>query len=111
MFKHYLSTAFRNFAQHKLATAISAVGLALGLACFVAALGIVTFLTEGDRYFANTDRIYLVTESMHPRGSQTMDFASIRSSPPVARHLRTDYPQLEAVATARDVQDIPVTAN
>jgi putative ABC transport system permease protein len=110
MFSHYLSTALRTLWRFRTTTTISIVGLALALGCFVAALGAVIYLSSGESQTANADRILLVTEEMHPRNVQNLDFASVRSSAPLARQLRIDFPQIEAVGTARDLLDIPVAA-
>lgn len=110
MYKHFLETALRNLWRFKTTSAITITGLSLGLGCFISALGSVILLTSGDAHLRSVDRIYIVAEALRPRGTQTFDLASMRSSPPLAERLRTDFPQL-TVATARDVLDIPVTAN
>lgn len=110
MFNYYLHTALRTLWRFKAITTISVVGLALALGCFLATLGSVIYLTNGEAQIADADRIFLVTEEMHPRNVQNLDFASVRSSAPLARQLRIDFSEIEAVGTARDLLDIPVSA-
>ena len=43
MIHHYLSTALRHFRRHKLTTGINVLCLAIGVACFAAAVGVVGF--------------------------------------------------------------------
>jgi len=111
MFKHHLLTAFYNLRRFKLTTAINIVGLALGLACFALALGTVTYWRSGDRHLSNADRIMVLTERGYST-EQGVDTGKMTvTSAPVAKYLPLDAPELEAVARARNVRDLPVIAN
>ena len=98
MIQHYLSTSFRHFRRHKLTAGINVVCLAIGVACFAAAVGAVTWLSEADRHFARADRIFVVGEGM----DSPVKFAPMpASSWTVGRHLAADLERAEAVARLR----------
>jgi putative ABC transport system permease protein len=111
MLKHYVTTALRNFRRHWVTTLVNVIGLALGLACFIAALAFVTYLTSGDMHFANASRIHMITESIHRHDQTDVHMAFMGSSPPVAAYLRSDFPELPAIAQARSLREVPVAAN
>ena len=60
MFTHYLNAALRHFRQHKLTTSINVVGLALGIACFIAAYAIVGYLRSSEAALPNASRTYFL---------------------------------------------------
>lgn len=103
MLGHYFTTALRQARRHRLTTAIGVGGLALGLACFIAACGAVAYFTNGDRQFANIDRTYVIAQRIFSR-TQNFD-TGFRSSGSlaVARYLRSDFPELPAVAAVSEV--------
>ena len=69
MLKNYFLVAIRNLRRQKGQTAILVFGLALGLAtCFLIALWVNSELSY-DRFHANSDRIYRVTEKIWTDGS------------------------------------------
>ena len=92
MFKHYLLTALRHCGRYRLTTALNVLGLSLGLVCFVAAYATVIYLRSADRHYLNSDRIYMISEN----------FNSVVTAPVAAwmtaQYLKTDFPELEAVA-------------
>jgi putative ABC transport system permease protein len=94
MFKHYLITALRHFRQHKVTTSINVVCLTIGLVCFLAIYAMITYISSGDKHFANSDRIYFLQQ-----GAKSM-VASTFSSAVAAQYLKADFPQLETVARA-----------
>jgi putative ABC transport system permease protein len=92
MLKHYLTGALTHLRRHKVTTAINILCLTIGLVCFLANYTIITYLESGDRHYADSDRIYLI----HWRTSETPFIAY--GSFLAARYLKSDFPQLEAVA-------------
>jgi putative ABC transport system permease protein len=108
MYKHYLSTALRHFRQHKLTTAINVVCLALGLTSFIAAYGAVTYFINGDRQFANVDRIHLIAQRVQ-NPARGIDTGFRRSgSLAVAKYLRNDVPELPVIASITEVTAMSV---
>jgi len=77
MFKHYLTTALRYFGRNKFTTTINVLCLAMGMTCFAAAYGVVAWFTNADRHYANSDRTFVVTETLNAKGST----AGVPSSP------------------------------
>ena len=57
MITHYLKIAFRNLLKYKMQTAISVVGLAVGLCCFCVCFYISRFIGGVDTCFEHRDRI------------------------------------------------------
>jgi hypothetical protein len=55
MLGHYFTIALRSLRRAPLTAAVNVVALALGLASFVIAYGIVTFWDKSERHF-NADR-------------------------------------------------------
>jgi putative ABC transport system permease protein len=100
MFKHYLTTALRNFRRSPYVTAINVFGLALGLACFISAYSAVTYLRSGDRHFVNADRIYAIAQRQTSAQSDLDTGMRPVTAPMVAKYIRADFPELEAVVRA-----------
>ncbi len=96
MLKHFLSSAFSHYAKAPLTTLVNVMALALGIACFFGALGVSSYWGQSDASFENRDRIRLITQQFDT------DERTMRESPtvarPVAKFLRNDLPELEAVA-------------
>jgi putative ABC transport system permease protein len=97
MLRHYLSLALRNFRRSPAAATLNVFTLALGLVCFLIVAGTIGFWERADHQFPKTSRTYVVTS--------TFDFAdgsgpgrSPLTSDYVARYLKADFPQIEAVA-------------
>ena len=100
MLAHYVRTAFRNFRHSKFHTAINVLGLSMGLMCFVGAYGVSKdFLSVGSQY-ANSDRIYVISESMSFANTDSSWLGMPFAGSSVARYLKLDFPQLEHVARA-----------
>jgi putative ABC transport system permease protein len=108
MFKHYLQTSLRHFRQHKLTTSINILCLSIGLVCFLLAHVFATWSQSSDRHFANAERIYAITEKMSVGGTE---WAVPRAGGLAARYLKTDFPQLDAVARATLASDALVIVN
>jgi putative ABC transport system permease protein len=108
MFKHYLTTALRHFRQHKLTTGINVVCLTIGFVCLLAIHAMLTYISHGDKHFANSDRIYFLTQRTNSAVASTF------SSFIAAKYLITEFPELETVARATFNSgvgvEVPVTA-
>jgi putative ABC transport system permease protein len=98
MLGHYVLTALRNFWRFRFSTLINVLGLALGLTCFLAAYGAVRYLESSDQHFANSDRTYVITQRLAST-KLGIDTGNQTWTPTImAKYLRADFPQLEAVA-------------
>src|SRR5262245_56547227 len=67
MIGHYLTIALRNFRRSPFTASINVFALALGLAAFVAAYGVVSYWERSERHFENADRTYVVTAALAAR--------------------------------------------
>jgi putative ABC transport system permease protein len=110
MFKHYFGAALRHFARHKNTTAINVVGLFLGMVCFLGAHGIADFLRNSDGFFAHADRIYALTQKYIPPGNNMAIPRSPLTVFPAGKYLRSDIPELQAVARLTMSSEVPVSA-
>lgn len=95
MFKHYLATALRHFAQHKATTVINVLCLSFGLTCFAVTYGLTQYYGHGDLYHEKANRTYVVTQRNElpnqPGAIATMPLTGWS----VAPYLKQDYPTLE----------------
>lgn len=101
MFRHHLSSALRDLRRFKSFSAISVLGLALGLACFIAAYGAVTYFTHGDREFKDIGRVYLiVARYFADTPAASYDTGFLPGGPgAAAQYLPVEAPELAAVAS------------
>jgi putative ABC transport system permease protein len=95
MLKHYLVHALRTFWRFKLSTAVNIIGLSLGLVCFVASYVFIDSMRHSDAHFPNASRIFVITEELWTSPTDRMIPAFPQASPPVAKYLKADFPQLE----------------
>jgi putative ABC transport system permease protein len=95
MLKHYLVHALRTFWRFKLTTAVNIIGLSLGLVCFVASFVFIDSTRHSDAHFPKASRIYVITEEQWTSPTERMIPAFPQASPPVAKYLKADFPQLE----------------
>jgi putative ABC transport system permease protein len=99
MLGHYLQTVFRNLRHSKLVTVLHVLGLAVGLACFIVSFVLIQTLRNTDGQFRNSGRIYALTQELW-MGNATKSITppNPRATMAAAPFLKTDFPQLEAVA-------------
>lgn len=109
MFRHDLQTALRSFRRHRLATLINLVCLALGLACLVTCYATVTYLEQSDAHFPKAARIRVVTTNLRAPGIKLSLHDFPFTGAVVARFLRAEFPELEAVAGAEEDDDVSVS--
>jgi putative ABC transport system permease protein len=109
MLLHYLAVALAKFRKTPLTTTANVLTLALGLACFIAAYGIATYLGSADTYHANAARTFVVGQRTARPGGE-MSPLSPASNPVAARYLKQDAPELMYVARIMADPDIAVAA-
>ena len=96
MLKHFFLSAFSHYAKAPLTTLVNVVALALGIACFFGALGVSGYWGQSDGSFENRDRIRLITQQFVSEDGDMRDNPMVAE--PVAKYVREDVPELEAVA-------------
>jgi putative ABC transport system permease protein len=57
---HYINTALRNGRRHWITTTVNILGLTLGFACLIAALGVVNYFSLDDTFYSGANRTYVV---------------------------------------------------
>ena len=97
MFSNYIKVAFRNIVRNKLYAAINILGLAMGLTIYIFSGLLVDYEYSHDAFYKNSDRIYTVGSLITPEANAGID--QINSlHPAVTPFIRTELPELEAVA-------------
>ena len=96
MFRNYLKIAWRNLVRNKVYSAINIGGLAVGMACCLLIALYVYDEWNYDRFHANYDHIYRITEKQ----KQPEGIFDVAATPgPLAPALQKDFP--EVVKTTR----------
>jgi putative ABC transport system permease protein len=97
MLSHYLAVALRSFRRSPVTASINVVALALGLAAFIAAYGVVSYWNHSERFFANVDRTYVVTAALASRDGRIATRGP-QTNRLFAEYLRAEFPEFEAIA-------------
>ncbi|HEX5046623.1 MAG TPA: ABC transporter permease [Gammaproteobacteria bacterium] len=112
MLRHFFSMSLASFRKAPFATLTNVTTLAIGLVSFVVAYGLVAFWARADEHLThNSDRTFAIASR-----SMLADGSLLHSLTPganefLAQYLRTDFPELEAVARARPLHDdAPIAA-
>ena len=104
-------TALRHFHRHRLTTAINVVCLALGLSCFLLVYALTAHFGASDRHFEKSERTYVITQKLFWGGSDLSAPTAPNTTWPVAKYLRSDFPELEAVARVSKGREMPAAAD
>jgi putative ABC transport system permease protein len=100
MIKNYFKVAFRNLYRNKGFSVINISGLAVGMASAILILLWIQNEISYDRFFKNTDRIYM----MYNRDKFDGELQTWNSTPtPMAAALKRDYPEVEDAVRFRNV--------
>ncbi|GAB3264088.1 ABC transporter permease [Larkinella harenae] len=96
MLQNYFKIAWRNITTHRSSTLLNLLGLSVGMAGGLLLFLFIQYHLSTDRHHAKFDRIFRVVTDLH------LDDGAIEYYPeaplPMARTLRTDYPQVEQAA-------------
>jgi ABC-type antimicrobial peptide transport system permease subunit len=93
MFQNYITIAVRNIFRHKTDSAITIVGLALGMACSILLVLQVHNELSFDAFHANKDRIFRIyTVAQQPNRGED---AFITQPVPLAPTLKAEMPQVQ----------------
>jgi putative ABC transport system permease protein len=99
MIHNYLKIALRNIKKHKGYSFINIFGFAIGITCCLLILMYVVDELSYDQFYPNADRIYRVAH--HGVLNDRVDHTA-RSSPPLAKVLAEEFPEVEAVIKCRN---------
>ncbi|HZY81505.1 MAG TPA: ABC transporter permease [Cyclobacteriaceae bacterium] len=91
MFRNYLKVAIRTFIKSRVFSIINIAGLSIGIStCILISLYVLDELSF-DRFHANADRIYRITEMLHlPKENRHQTL----TSPPMAPALERNFPEV-----------------
>jgi putative ABC transport system permease protein len=106
MLSHYLATALRHMRHHVGTTLINLACLTLGLVGFLLAWGTAEYFAHFDHYHARADRTVVLTR-FQPESRFTFHIVPRI----LGEHLRTDFPELEAVASVSYVREASIVAD
>jgi putative ABC transport system permease protein len=95
MFRHCLAAALRHLARNKLYTAISVLGLAVGLCAALLAALVVHDRLSQDHFIAGYDRVYVALTRITPPGSPTLNFP--RTAAFLGPELALKFTEIQAV--------------
>jgi putative ABC transport system permease protein len=94
MLKNYLKIAWRNLSQNKVYSALTILGLSLGLAACMLSVLYVKDELGYDKFNINIDRIYRVNGVLTAAGKST----EIAVAPtPMGQTMKQEFPEIEAV--------------
>src|ERR1041385_2933598 len=91
MFKHYLTTALRNFVRNKFFTSITVTGLALGITSVFLIIQYLKTELSYDRFHKNADNIYRI--------AWINTNAQTRTPHPMAQAMVQDFPEVESAVS------------
>lgn len=100
MFSNYFKTAWRSLLKNKLFSAINIFGLSLGIALFYTILLYVKDEMSYDRFNTRADRIGRITFKGNINGGNINECIAM---PPVAKTLKTDFPEVEDATRFRNM--------
>ncbi|MGH8260913.1 MAG: ABC transporter permease, partial [Steroidobacteraceae bacterium] len=101
MLGHYLRTIAHDLGRSKLVTLMHIAGLGVGLACFIVTFVFIQGLRTSDTQWRNSGRIYAITQELWMgNAANPINPPNPGVAPVAAPYLRTDFPQLDAVARA-----------
>jgi len=106
MFRHYLMTALRSFARHKLYSVINVAGFGIGLACAILITLYIRDELSYDSWLPDTANLYRLEATFHFPGRDPMHTG--QSPFPVVTAVQQQIPQVEA---ATHVMREPMTVN
>jgi putative ABC transport system permease protein len=106
---HYIRAALTNLHRNKVAALINVVGLTLGATCFVLVLVAAEYFSNVGSDFGNFARIYLVQQRNVAPGEDTAAPFSPSASLDLAKYIRVEAPEVEAVARKTGRQPAEIT--
>jgi putative ABC transport system permease protein len=106
MLGHYVTIALRSLRRAPLTAAVNVLALALGLAAFVTAFGIVTFWNKSERHFPNAGRTYVVTSDLEATNGAIKTGVQPTTNRLYADYLKAEFTEdFEAVARTQTMSN------
>ncbi|GAB3944067.1 ABC transporter permease [Spirosoma harenae] len=106
MIRNCIKTAFRNLRSQRVYTLLNLTGLTIGMAGGLLIFLFIRYHISTDRHHTKFDRIFRVVLDLH------LDDGSVENDPgaplPMAKALRTDYPQVEQAAFVKMNRELTV---
>ncbi|UFH54248.1 ABC transporter permease [Spirosoma sp. KNUC1025] len=99
MFRNFVKIALRNLWRNRRVSAVSIIGLAIGLACGIVIFLLVSYMFSFDRYHAKADRTYWVVTDIRQDNVVPTD-ATPR---PLGEILRRDFSFVESVVRLENI--------
>ena len=96
MFLYNLRITVRNFLRNKRFSAINIIGFSLGLAGTILILLWILNEVSYDRFYENSDRIYLLVNKNIDDQGNSIDY--VESPPPMADYLVNNFPEIKKAA-------------
>lgn len=93
MIKNYLTTAFRNFVQHKTFTLLNILGLAIGIASSLLILQYVKYERSFDTMHTKAEDIYRIQYNNWSNGS--INFECAAAVPAVGPEMKNNFPEIK----------------
>src|ERR1700733_7060101 len=94
MLRHYLVTALRNFARHKLYSFINVAGLSIGLACAILIALFVRDELSYDRWIPDSANLYRIELTFHLPGRPPWPLATAPF--PLLAAMQEEIPEVRA---------------
>jgi putative ABC transport system permease protein len=112
MIRHYLASALATIGRAPVTMAAMVLTLALGLAAMMAVTGVVSYWRSSDSQLAPPgQQVVMFTRSSSRAGEgNEFDRPAPTTQPFLAKYIREDVPEFEAVARLRRVGQVPVKA-
>jgi putative ABC transport system permease protein len=112
MIQHYLHSAFVNIARTPVTTAARILTLALGLVAMIAVTGVVSYWRSSDSQITPPgERVMMFTRTTARDGDgKGFERPAPTTQTFLAKYLREDIPEFEAIARLRRLGEIPVNA-
>lgn len=106
MISHYTSMALKAFLKFKLHSLINLVSLVFGFVCFISSTLVSNYINSFDMHFPDSENTYtLVRTNQSASGDGQIAYVS----EPVARYLRSEFPEIEHIVRATPAQSVNAT--
>ncbi|HMN45818.1 MAG TPA: ABC transporter permease [Povalibacter sp.] len=104
----HLGFTLRGVRRHPGIALIQVIGLSVGFLCFLVGFGTAHYWSMSDRQYVGSERTYVLTQDVTYRGTPRRG-ASPSAAYHLAKYVRSDIPELDAVARAVNWSALPVT--
>ena len=94
MFANYFKTAIRNIINHRGYSIINIVGLAIGLAVFIAIMSVVDFHLSFDNFHSDADQIHSVVQVLP--SEMEGEHHTVRIPVPLLPFIQDEFPEIES---------------